>query len=995
MSWPPVISPALPNVNAQFNYLGEQWWAQSGNASGISFPAVNTVRAFNTPTDFWGDPPDSTNHDRNRSEMAEVNLRPFGTRIYFSFDVMWEAGGANDADYLTWTQLRQQDNNGSAIIALIQDFKAETTRFSIQYNGSFQNYFTGLPFTRGQVYHWEFDVLIPPWGQSNGIVNVKRDGVTLVNLTGVSIGYATMGTGFYVKQGVYRGNEPGLTTNQAMQFSNLQIVSPYSPAASSMTQTLLTTTSAQPQLFTVPSDWAPVNKAEGIAPGGNGSARTDASNGGKGGAGGGYALRNNLNLVAGKKVGYRLPAGGSGLDAWFNDLNLIADSVGMSGASALGTLTGGQTDSQGGTTAQKYTDTNGSGFPHQCGFYGVVTKQSGVAVTVSWAADFKALNLPAVRFDVQTNTGGSNGALMRVDLTTGSISSATGYGTGTLNGSDIQSLGGGWYRLWLSVTFSSADTGTVINFVADSMINTTGAGDSYTATGQDCFLIGRPAIWYGDMEKPYTATTGAPAYSVLAKAGGNATTSAAGVAPTSGGQGDVVYNGGNGAANATGSGGGGGGAAGPHGAGANASTTTGGSADNATVSGAAANANGNSGIEWDATHGAGSGAGGQTAATGNGFNGGNYGGGASGCGVDAAGVGGTAGQALIAVNYTPGATTGTAAGVGAASGVGRMAIGTTGSAAGTGAASGSAAALAKGAGSAAGVGGASAAGAALAATAGSAPGTGGAAGVGAALAKAAGSAAGTSSATAGGQAAALMAGSAPGVGAASGQGAALAAFAGSASGVGVASGVGAATAAAAGSASGAGAASGDGRMAIPTTGSAPGTGGASGASQASALATGSAAGSGTASGVAAALAAGSGQAAGTGGASAGGAALWATAGSAPGLGAGQGRGAALWAATGQADGVGAAQGVGAALWAAAGQAVGVSTALAEGAALFAAAGLAVGVSGATGVGALGFMATGVAVGIGGAHAVAQILLGVLRSKVISGSSNKVKINGHP
>jgi hypothetical protein len=99
-------------------------------------------------------------------------------------------------------------------------------------------------------------------------------------------------------------------------------------------------------------------------------------------------------------------------------------------------------------------------------------------------------------------------------------------------------------------------------------------------------------------------------------------------------------------------GGAGAGAAGANGAGAPGSGTTGGAADGSTVAGGSASNAGNSGTEFDSSHGCGSGAGGQPLGV-NGVAGGNYGGGGGGAGADAGLVGGAGGGALIVINYGP------------------------------------------------------------------------------------------------------------------------------------------------------------------------------------------------------------------------------------------------------------------------------------------------------------------------------------------------------
>jgi len=139
---------------------------------------------------------------------------------------------------------------------------------------------------------------------------------------------------------------------------------------------------------------------------------------------------------------------------------------------------------------------------------------------------------------------------------------------------------------------------------------------------------------------------------VCAEGGGGGTKSAGGSGgAASSGVGSTKYSGGTGylCPGTTGYGGAGG-AAGPHGAGGNGTSSAGGSADNATLAGPASqDSSGYSGTEWDASHGAGTGAflitGSKTE------NGGAYGGG--GAQNASSWRSGAGGQGLIVITYSP------------------------------------------------------------------------------------------------------------------------------------------------------------------------------------------------------------------------------------------------------------------------------------------------------------------------------------------------------
>ena len=258
--------------------------------------------------------------------------------------------------------------------------------------------------------------------------------------------------------------------------------------------------------------------------------------------------------------------------------------------------------------------------------------------------------------------------------------------------------------------------------------------------------------------------------------------------------------------------------------------------------------------------------------------------------------------------------TGSAAGVGAASGSGAAQTTATGSAAGVGVASADGASITAASGVAAGVGVANGAGAAVTAADGTASGIGSASAVGGSLAACVGSATGVGTATAAGSAVAVADGSASGIGAASAATSSFAAGDGAASGVGTASGVsGATSASGAGAATGTGTATGSGASVSAAPGTAGGLGTATGIGAATATANGASAGLGTATGAGMGLVVATGAATGTGSSAGAGAATAASAGTAAGVGAASAVTKVLAATVGTASGFGLATGVGASL----------------------------------------------------------------------------------
>lgn len=141
------------------------------------------------------------------------------------------------------------------------------------------------------------------------------------------------------------------------------------------------------------------------------------------------------------------------------------------------------------------------------------------------------------------------------------------------------------------------------------------------------------------------AVTNGSAISCAAQGGGptSATPAVGGAAASS--VGTTKFSGGNGSAVGTANGGGG--AGGPAGAGGAGTNTAGGAANNATTAGPTVTANGNSGTEFDPTHGCGTGA---FTSTSTAQSGGLYGGGGTGTG--SAVTSGAGGNGLLVIVFT-------------------------------------------------------------------------------------------------------------------------------------------------------------------------------------------------------------------------------------------------------------------------------------------------------------------------------------------------------
>lgn len=221
-----------------------------------------------------------------------------------------------------------------------------------------------------------------------------------------------------------------------------------------------------------------------------------------------------------------------------------------------------------------------------------------------------------------------------------------GSGSSDANGPSAGG-GGGGYSKTLNFTFANPGTTT-----ATYQIGSLGAGGLTSGNnGQD----GTPGgnAWFNGATLA-ASTVGANGGGTLNN-GGGAVTMAGGLGgSTTGATGPTKFAGGAGGLQANGTlrcgpGGGAAGPSGPGGAGGAVVSTTGGTADNGTVAGGVLDGNGQSGTEFDGSHGSGSG-GGSESGGGTGGAGGNYGGGGAGSG---GGVGAVGAQGLIVLTWIP------------------------------------------------------------------------------------------------------------------------------------------------------------------------------------------------------------------------------------------------------------------------------------------------------------------------------------------------------
>jgi hypothetical protein len=220
-----------------------------------------------------------------------------------------------------------------------------------------------------------------------------------------------------------------------------------------------------------------------------------------------------------------------------------------------------------------------------------------------------------------------------------------GGGAGGSRNTGIPALasggGGSAYAKITSTTTPLVPGSTLIGYV----VGTGGAAQTASsAAGFD----GGATVWNASSLADAVSKGSAVAVGADPGKGGSGTAGLGGLASAS--VGTTKFNGGNGQSGNLNNCGGGG-AGGPNGAGGAAALGVGGSADGGTVPGGAAGSPGNSGTEWDATHGCGSGAGSQHFSSTTGQPGGNYGGGGNGAAGTSVPSSGAGGGGLIIIVY--------------------------------------------------------------------------------------------------------------------------------------------------------------------------------------------------------------------------------------------------------------------------------------------------------------------------------------------------------
>lgn len=119
--------------------------------------------------------------------------------------------------------------------------------------------------------------------------------------------------------------------------------------------------------------------------------------------------------------------------------------------------------------------------------------------THTFSAYVKAAERVSGRIDV-SNGGNTSGFRAYFNLTDGTVSLGTAYGTGTYSGASIQDVGDGWYRVSVTGVVDSSSTTTDLFLLLDN--NTDGSSVSYTGDGASGFYV-----WGAQFEESSSAST--------------------------------------------------------------------------------------------------------------------------------------------------------------------------------------------------------------------------------------------------------------------------------------------------------------------------------------------------------------------------------------------------------------------------------------------------------------------------------------------------------
>lgn len=205
-------------------YTAKTFELHNGGASYSYTDNGDTLRFEVRSGDKWKY--DTSN--KERSEISSYKLFDFGKTYQISYGFMIEKGERNTADWLLIGQIHQTEDAGDLgtsppfAIELVGErmriVARTTTEATTTVQPPMQVLWTdSADIERGRWYDMKIEVKFDP--QGNGIINVVRDGVIIVQYSGAT-GYVDL-KGSYWKEGIYRESSP---ETMAVDFKNLTVV---------------------------------------------------------------------------------------------------------------------------------------------------------------------------------------------------------------------------------------------------------------------------------------------------------------------------------------------------------------------------------------------------------------------------------------------------------------------------------------------------------------------------------------------------------------------------------------------------------------------------------------------------------------------------------------------------------------------------------------------------------------------------------------------------
>lgn len=213
---PGVISPFSAANDAQIKIDGASYYVENANKPySLASPDAHTLRFELRSGDHWSSPVVAGYSDpvtSERCEVASTVVHPNGTQISLSYDFMVEAGAVNTSKWIVLGQMHEFNVSDSPPFA-VELVNGDHMAINIGTRTLNYPYKDANPIQRA---HWYSMVCQMKFDKVAGILNVSRDGVSIVSYKGA------LGTGAatYWKNGIYRSAAP---ETMAVNYRNLKI----------------------------------------------------------------------------------------------------------------------------------------------------------------------------------------------------------------------------------------------------------------------------------------------------------------------------------------------------------------------------------------------------------------------------------------------------------------------------------------------------------------------------------------------------------------------------------------------------------------------------------------------------------------------------------------------------------------------------------------------------------------------------------------------------